>query len=104
MQKHLGEGRFPTFKKGTVITMQQESDAHFLHWHECEIEGYQTFVPDVFVCEDTLVRDYNPSELVQNVGDVLEVKEIAYAWLLATNGEGVTGWIPAEIVVSAATL
>lgn len=101
MQKHLGEGEFPTFKKDTAIKMQQEADSYFLHWHECEIEGHQTFVPDIFVQDGILVRDYNPTELVQNVGDVLEVKEITYAWLLATNGEGITGWIQAEVVVSA---
>jgi hypothetical protein len=30
----------------------------------------------------------------------LEVREIAYAWFIATNEEGTTGWIPAEVTVS----
>ena len=104
VQEHLGEGKFPTFKKGTAVAMQQKADSHFLHWHECEIEGHQTFVPDIFVQDGVLMRDYNPTELVQNAGDVLEIKEIVYAWLLAINDSGAEGWIPAEVVVSAIPL
>jgi hypothetical protein len=28
------------------------------------------------------------------------VREIVYAWLIVTNENGVTGWIPAESVLS----
>ena len=101
IQKHLGEGKFPTFKKGTIVTMKQESDTHFLHWHECENKGHQTFVPDIFVQNGVLARDYNPTELVQDAGDMLEIKEIVYTWLLAVNESGAEGWIPAEVVISA---
>jgi hypothetical protein len=47
-----------------------------------------------------LARDYNPTELIQEVSDILEVQEIVNAWLIATNADGVTGWIAAEAVVS----
>ena len=99
VRKHLGEGDFPTFMKGTEVTMKDEC-THFLNWYACNIEGYQTYVPDCFVSVGKLVRDYNPTELVQDVGDMLEVHGIVYAWLLAKNQNNVTGWIPAENVVS----
>ena len=97
--KHVGEGKFPTFKKGTKVVIGEE-DRHFLNWFPCVIEGYETYVPRCFVCDGVLNRDYNPTELVQDVGDIVEVKEIVYAWLFATNENGVTGWIPAEAVLS----
>ena len=100
IKKHLGEGQFPTFKRGIGVVLAKEEDTHFLNWYACNIEGYETYVPISFVCDGELNRDYNPTELVQEVGDVLDVKEIVFAWLIATNAQGVTGWIPAEIVIS----
>ncbi len=78
----------------------KDEGSHYLHWFACEIDEYQTYVPEVFVCDGTLIRDYNPTELVQNEGDILKVQEIIYSWLIATNADGVTGWIPAESVIS----
>ncbi|MCL2828318.1 MAG: hypothetical protein FWD99_06220 [Oscillospiraceae bacterium] len=100
IQNHPGEGQFPTFETGTAVTLAKEGCTHFLHWYACEVAGHQTYVPEHFVRDGTLTRDYNPTELVQTAGDILEVQEIVYAWLLATNEQGVTGWIPAEVVVS----
>jgi hypothetical protein len=104
IRKHPSEWEireFPTFAKGTEITaMSEQCDSHFLHWHECVIDGYETFVPQSFVCDGKLNRDYNPTELPVEVGDVLEVREIVNAWLIVENAEGVVGWIPAENVVS----
>ena len=97
--EHLGEGIFPCFPKGTPVIMKDACN-HFINWYACEINGYKTYVPDCFVNNGKLVKDYNPTELVQNVGDVLEVQEIIYAWLIAMNNKGETGWIPAENVVS----
>ena len=99
IKNHLGEGVFPTFEKGTEVTVK-ETCTHFLHWYACEIAGYQTYIPSIFVSEGKLTRNYNPTELIQNEGDIVEVQEIIYAWLIATNEKGVTGWLPAEIVVS----
>ena len=94
-------GKFPTFEKGTPIILAKDEDTEFLGWHACEIMGYESYIPKIFVRDGKLTRDYNPTELIQATGDILEVLEIVYAWLLATNAEGVTGWIPAECVVSA---
>jgi len=92
-------GDFPNFIKGTQVLLAEEA-THFLGWYACDIEGYKSYVPKTFVDEGKLMRDYNPTELIQEVGDVLAVEEIVFAWLLATNDKGVTGWIPAECVVS----
>jgi len=99
IKNHSGEGIFPTFEKGTEV-MVKEACTHFLHWYACKIAGYQTYIPSIFVSEGKLTRNYNPTELIQNEGDIVEVQEIVYAWLIATNEKGVTGWLPAEIVVS----
>ena len=92
-------GAFPTFDAGTPITLDEEG-THFLGWYACDISGHKSYVPNVFVRDGKLTRDYNPTELIQEPGDILDVQEIVYAWLLATNDRGVTGWIPAECVVS----
>ncbi len=99
IQNHPGEGVFPTFPKGTAVALK-DACTHYLHWYACEIAGCKTYVPEAFVSDGVLVRDYNPTELVQNAGDRIEVLEIVNAWLLAANENGETGWIPAESVVS----
>jgi len=99
MKKHPGEGQFPAFPKGTAVELGNECGS-FPGWYACTIDGYSTYVPDLFVCNGKLTRDYNPTEFVAEVGDIFEVKEIVYSWLLVVNSEGVAGWIPAEAVVS----
>ena len=98
--QHNGEGQFPTFPNGAKVKLTGGEDEHFLHWFPCEISGHSTYVPESFMDNGVLIRDYNPAELVQNKGDILEVKEIVNAWLIAQNIKGQTGWIPAESVVS----
>jgi len=97
--QHSGEGTFPTFAKGTAVALGNEC-THFLHWYPCAIDGHETYVPESFVREGKLIRDYNPTELVAEIGDIFEVQEIVYAWLMATNESGTSGWIPAESVLS----
>lgn len=99
IKKHSGEGSFPTFNKGTKVIFK-EACTHYLHWYACDIAGHQTYVPEIFVYDGMLIRDYNPTELIQEADDILEVQEIVYSWLIATNENGMTGWIPSESVVS----
>ena len=101
IKDHPGEEKFPTFKKGTDVIMAQAEDTDFLGWYACSIEGHQTYIPGIFVQNGKLTRDYDPTELVQKAGDIIEVHEIVYAWLFAANEKGITGWIPAHTVVSA---
>lgn len=98
------QGVFPNFQKGTPVNIAEKEDEDFLGWYACDIEGHKSFIPKIYVSGGKLNRDYNPTELIQKEGDILEVKEIVYAWLLVTNDKGTTGWIPAENVVSIETL
>jgi len=98
VQNHSGEGIFPTFSKGTPVKITGEECREFAHWFPCEIEGHKTYIPESFLLDGALSKDYNPTELVQRAGDVLVVNEIVNAWLMATNEKGQTGWIPAEAV------
>ena len=97
--KHDGEGIFPSFAAGTPVKIG-ENCTHFIGWCACVIEGHNTYLPHIFVENGKLLRDYNPTELVQDIGDILIVQEIVHSWLLATNESGEKGWIPAESVVS----
>ena len=94
------QGQFPTFEKGMPVTLAEREDEDFAGWYACDILGHKPFIPKIFVCDGKLTRDYNPTELIQKAGDILEVHEIVYSWILATNDKGVTGWIPTENVVS----
>ena len=100
IKNHPGEGQFPTFPKGCDVKITNGGCTHFLNWYACNIDGYDTYLPDVFVADGKLVRDYNPTELICEAGDILEVKEILYAWFIAEAADGSTGWIPAEVCVS----
>jgi hypothetical protein len=96
-----GWERFPVFAKGAQVAMDEKEGGQFPGWHACEIEGRKTYAPKIFVEGGRLARDYDPTELEQEPGDILEVREIAHGWLLATNEKGATGWIPAHAVASA---
>jgi len=98
IQRHFGEGIFPSFEKGTQVILGEETN-HFPHWYACEIKGHQTYIADSFVRDGKLLIGYNPTELVQEVGDILEVHEIVYDWLLAENDKGIKGWIPVEAIL-----
>jgi len=92
--------KFPTFPKGTTVTLTGGEDTDFKQWYPAVIEGHETFVPQSFVCDGKLARDYNPTEITAKVGEILELREIVNAWLIVTNNENITSWIPAECVVS----
>jgi len=100
IQDHPGEGAFPNFPKGMRVHLADEECQHFIHWYPCIIEGHETYIPESFVTDGRLNREYNPTELVQQAGDELEVLEIINAWLVAKNANGKIGWIPAESVSS----
>jgi len=98
MKDHAGEGQFPTFEEGAKVKIVGAECAYYAGWFPCKINGHGTYIPGIYVREGKLTREYNPTELVQKVGDVLTVQAIVYTWLLATNASGETGWIPAEAV------
>ena len=99
VDRHDGEGQFPTFDAGEFVHDLQPC-VESAHWLSCTINGFSTYVPDAYVENTTLNRRYNPTELVADKDEILEVAVIVYEWLQACNGQGVYGWIPAEKVLS----
>ena len=100
IERHDGEGAFPTFPKGTVVENVKPC-AESAHWLSCSINGLETYIPDLFLEGGVLLRDYDPTELVAEKGDYAEVRAIVYEWLYAINSRGAGGWIPAGKTVSA---
>ena len=98
--RYVSLGKFPTYKKGTPVNITGNEDEDFPHWYPCTFDGHNTFVPDTYFADGKLTKDYNPTELPQQPGDVLEVLEIVNAWLFVENEQGVRGWFPTECVVS----
>jgi hypothetical protein len=95
MVDHFWEGQFPTFKKGEKVILKEKC-THYLYWSACEINGYQTYIPDLFVKDNCLIRDYNPTELILEKDEIIDIIEVLHAWFLAKDKNGLIGWIPAE--------
>ena len=93
---------FPLFPQGTRVhnlAVDEEDDA-FPHWLSCTIGGYEFFIPETFVADDVLLRDYNPTELSALQGEIVELLELVFEWVYVKNGVGKVGWIPARYVAS----
>lgn len=99
IDKHDGEGRFPTFSAGEAVHNLKPCDES-VHWVSCTIQGMDTYIPDFFIKDDILTREYNPTELIVNKDETIEVEAIAYEWLYAKSANGIYGWVPAEKVIS----
>ena len=99
IEKHDGEGVFPAFPKGSTVENLAPCEES-KHWMSCTIDGRDIYIPDFFVDNNRLNREYNPTELVADKDEIFEVEEIVFEWLYGKNGKGVYGWIPAEKVVS----
>lgn len=95
---HQGEGVFPTFKKGSCVNMKAPC-REYLNWYVCEIEGYSTYIPVHFVEDNQLLVDYNPTELVIQANEVVELSELHYQWALVRYKNQV-GWLPTQILKS----
>lgn len=100
IDQHDGEGQFPTFSMGETVH-NLEACEEYAHWMSCTIRGMETFIPDIFVEDNILIRDYNPTELIVDKNENIEIEEIVYEWLYGRSTKGEQGWIPAEKVISA---
>lgn len=93
IEKHEGEGNFPTFNKGVEVEVIEDCK-FYIGWKKCRIEGTETYVPKTIINDNRLKSEYNPTELVCNVGDEIEIIDIVLGWLYGyCNGQ--CGWIPA---------
>ncbi len=98
VDNHRGEGVFKTFEKHTTVKLIADCQ-HYINWIKCEIEDILTYVPKCFVTDNKLNRDYNPTELICEIGQSIEVIEIVYGWIYGKNRDtNEIGWIPCEKV------
>lgn len=95
---HAGEGVFPEFPKGADVENIVPSEVP--HWMACTIHNMETFVPDIYIADGKLTRDYNPTELVLAKGVIVELQKIVYEWLYVTAKNGDSGWLPASKALS----
>jgi len=99
VDNHEGEGKFPLFAKGTAVG-DLVPCKNTPHWLSCVINGHNTYIPDTFVVNGALARDYDPTELMLEAGQVVALVEVVFEWLYVEDEEGKRGWLPAEKVVS----
>ena len=99
MEKHDGEGAFPLFTKGTVVSDLIDCEESS-HWYSCVINGHETYIPETYVVDKILVKDYNPTELVVEKGQVVILIEVVFEWLYVKDENGKSGWLPANKVIS----
>lgn len=99
IEKHDGEGVFPLFTKGTAVTGLSACDK-YPHWLSCAINGHETFIPDIYVVDGVLARDYNPTELIVEKERIVTLISIVFEWLYVKDEDGGTGWLPAGKVIS----
>lgn len=94
-ERHLGEGIFPAFPAGAKVTELIPCNK-YKNWTAGTIDGYATYLPLDYLDKDTLVREYNPTELVAAENSIVELLEVVYEWALVENNDGVIGWLPFE--------
>ena len=102
IEKHDGEGVFPLFKKGTVVSDLREDNEYpiYPHWLSCVIDGHATYIPEIYVADGVLTQDYNPTELIVEKGQSLTLIDIVFSWLYVKDENGREGWLPASKVIS----
>ncbi len=103
IEQHDGWGgrEYPIFKKGTSVSeLKAGTDNEGSHWFPCVIDGYNTFIPETFVIDGVLNRDYNPTEMVAKKGELLTLLELVFEWVYVKDESGKEGWLPANKVAS----
>jgi len=102
MEKHEGEGVFPLFVKGSAVSDLKQDNEYpiYPHWFSCVIDGYETYIPEIYIDDGVLNVDYNPTEIVADKGQELTLIAVVFSWLYVEDGSGSEGWIPASKVVS----
>lgn len=102
IEKHDGEGVFPLFKKGAAVSDLKEDNEYpvYPHWLSCVIDGYETYIPEIYVVDGILNQDYNPTELIVEKGQKLVLIDIVFSWLYVKDENNKEGWLPASKVIS----
>lgn len=99
IESHLGEGIFPCFKEGTIVDNLADC-LNTPHWCSGTINGYATYIPETYLDNGCLNRDYNPTELVVEEGQTVTLLKVVFEWLYVIDSNNNEGWLPASKVVS----
>ena len=92
---------FPIFAKGTKVSeLVEGTDDEYPYWFPCVIEGYETFIPDIFVVDGVLACDYNPTEIEVEKGQTVMLIDIVFEWLYVKDENSNEGWLPANKIAS----
>ncbi len=113
LYSHYSEGTFPTFKAGTKLGELLPCQK-YQGWYSTTYNNVEFFVYGGFVDENnTLIVDYNSTELEVHHGDMVEVLGLYQGWIWVKitskhNNQGSSvgqiGWLPNEIVQSCYTI
>ena len=99
IDNHDGEGTFPVFKKGTTVNnialVNDES-----HWYSCVIDGHKTYIPDIYVADGVLTKDYDPTEIIVKKDQSVTLIAVVFEWLYVKDENRKMGWLPANKVIS----
>jgi len=98
-EEHNGYGVFPLFKKGAAIRNLSPCN-EYPHWFSCIINDYETFIPETYVIDGILIKDYNPTELIVKNKQIVILEEIVFEWLYVRDENGKSGWLPASKIIS----
>ncbi|MDF9824889.1 hypothetical protein M2475_001180 [Breznakia sp. PF5-3] len=97
IENHDGEGKFPTFPKGSkvenIIPCKQ-----YTYWSSGVIDGYETYIPNTYIENNCLNCDYNPTELVVKAKDCVELIKVVFDWGYVKSKHGEYGWLPFGIL------
>jgi len=111
-ETHEGYGNFPLFKKGTPVSGLEADEEYPVHaeaiwgsgsnqhWFPCIIDEHETFIPDIYVSDGVLNRDYDPTEIIVEKGQKLTLLAVVFEWLYVKDENGKSGWLPASKAIS----
>ncbi len=98
VERHLGEGVFPLFKRGCSVKILEDCN-FYVNWKKCLINNIITYIPKHFIKAEVLLVDYNPTELICDVNDEIEVIDIVYGWIYGKINDEI-GWVPCYKIFS----
>ena len=86
-------------KKGETVQIGRHDDEWPGWVWSTNAAGESRWVPEAYLRSDGLVvRDYESTELVVQVGDVVTAVFAESGWLWCTNQSGQSGWVPHKVV------
>ena len=112
IEDHRGCGTFPLFIKGAVVrdlSADKDYPTHAEaiwgdsltpHWVSCVINGYETFIPEIYIADGILTQNYNPTEIIVEKGQHLTLIALVFEWMYVKDEYNNEGWLPTSKVIS----